>query len=128
MRRTDSGLDEFRRDRSQEKGSRQGGLLRKRSARQEERYDESLRSSDRYPDEQSRTSELDDRTRIFGPMNEVDDRTRVFRTTKQQEQLEEEYRRASYERRKVQSEDLQDDNTSDQLADDIPFSRFFRKN
>ncbi len=70
---------------------------------------------------------VDDRTRVYGPVSDVDDRTKVFRTAKQQEEYEENYRRASYERRKVQSPDLQDDNTSDQLSEDIPLSGLFRK-
>jgi hypothetical protein len=51
----------------------------------------------------------------------------VFRTERQQHQYEEEYRRTAFERRKVQSADLQDDNTSDQLSEDIPFSGLFRR-
>ena len=70
---------------------------------------------------------VDDRTRVYGPVSDVDDRTKVFRTARQQEEYEENYRRASYERRKVQSPDLQDDNTSDQLSEDIPLSGLFRK-
>ena len=76
---------------------------------------------------QGRSSGVDDRTRVYGPASDVDDRTRVFRTERQQQQYEEEYRRASFERRKVQSADLQDDNTSDQLSEDIPFSGLFRR-
>ena len=76
---------------------------------------------------QERAAGVDDRTRVYGPASDVDDRTRVFRTERQQQQHEEEYRRAAFERRKVQSADLQDDNTSDQLSEDIPFSGLFRR-
>ena len=76
---------------------------------------------------QERAAGVDDRTRVYGPASDVDDRTRVFRTERQQQQYEEEYRRAAFERRKVQSADLQDDNTSDQLSEDIPFSGLFRR-
>ena len=76
---------------------------------------------------QERAAGVDDRTRVYGPVSDVDDRTRVFRTERQQQQHEEEYRRAAFERRKVQSADLQDDNTSDQLSEDIPFSGLFRR-
>lgn len=76
---------------------------------------------------QGRPSGVDDRTRVYGPASDVDDRTRVFRTERQQQQYEEEYRRASFERRKVQSPDLQDDITSDQLSEDIPLSGLFRR-
>ena len=76
---------------------------------------------------QGRSSGIDDRTRVYGPASDVDDRTRVFRTERQQQQYEEEYRKAAFERRKVQSVDLQDDNTSDQLSEDIPLSGLFRR-
>ena len=76
---------------------------------------------------QGRSSGVDDRTRVYGPASDVDDRTRVFRTERQQQQYEEEYRKAAFERRKVQSVDLQDDNTSDQLSEDIPLSGLFRR-
>ena len=76
---------------------------------------------------QERAAGVDDRTRVYGPASDVDDRTRVFRTERQQQQHEEEYRRTAFERRKVQSADLQDDNTSDQLSEDIPFSGLFRR-
>lgn len=80
-----------------------------------------------YASGSSGSGGVDDRTRVYGPASDVDDRTKVFRTARQQEEYEENYRRASYERRKVQSPDLQDDNTSDQLSEDIPFSGLFRK-
>ena len=76
---------------------------------------------------QGRSSGVDDRTRVYGPASDVDDRTRVFRTERQQQKYEEEYRKAAFERRKVQSVDLQDDNTSDQLSEDIPLSGLFRR-
>ena len=76
---------------------------------------------------QGRSSGIDDKTRVYGPASDVDDRTRVFRTERQQQQYEEEYRKAAFERRKVQSADLQDDNTSDQLSEDIPLSGLFRR-
>ncbi len=76
---------------------------------------------------QGHPSGVDDRTRVYGPASDVDDRTRVFRTERQQQQYEEEYRKAAFERRKVQSADLQDDNTSDQLSEDIPLSGLFRR-
>lgn len=66
-----------------------------------------------------------DHTRVYGPVSDVDDRTRVFRTQRQQQQYEEQQRRASFERRRVQSQDLQDDNTSDQLSEDMPLSGLF---
>ncbi len=68
-----------------------------------------------------------DRTRVIGPASEVDDRTRVYKSTRQAEAEEEAYRQASYERRKVQSPELQEDSTSDQLSEDIPFSGLFNR-
>jgi hypothetical protein len=41
--------------------------------------------------------------------------------------MEEAYRQQLYERRRIQSEALQEDSTSDQLSEDLPFSRLFRK-
>ena len=88
--------------------------------------DRSTKMQDSSKD-QSHPSGVDDRTRVYGPASDVDDRTKVFRTERQQQQYEEEYRKAAYERRKVQSADLQDDNTSDQLSEDIPLSGLFRR-
>ena len=68
-----------------------------------------------------------DRTRVIGTRHEVDDRTRVYRTAGQQRELEESMKRKRFERRSVQSPDLADDNTSDQLSDDIPLSGLFRR-
>ena len=94
----------------------QGRLSQERSPRTQENYND-----------QGRPSGVDDRTRVYGPSSDVDDRTRVFRTERQQQKYEEEYRKAAFERRKVQSVDLQDDNTSDQLSEDIPLSGLFRR-
>lgn len=74
-----------------------------------------------------RSGSVDSRTRVFGPVDEVDDRTRVYRSAQQQEQYQRELNRVSYERRRVQSPDLQDGNTSDQLSDDIPLAGLFRR-
>ena len=41
--------------------------------------------------------------------------------------MEEAYRSQVYERRKVQSPELSQDSTSDQLSEDLPFSGLFRK-
>ena len=67
------------------------------------------------------------RTRVIGTRHEVDDRTRVYRTEEEQRRMEEEYRRQVYERKRVQSQSLQEDSTSDQLSEDLPFSKLFRK-
>ena len=75
------------------------------------------------PDAEDRTG----KTRVIGTRHEVDDRTRVYRSEEERRRMEEAYRARVYERRRVQSQDLQDDNTSDQLAEDLPFSGLFRK-
>ena len=67
------------------------------------------------------------RTRVIGTKHEVDDRTRVYRSEEEQRQMDEAYRRQVYERRRVQSRELSEDSTSDQLAEDLPFSSLFRK-
>ena len=68
-----------------------------------------------------------DRTRVIGTRHDVDDRTRVYRSEEEQRRMEEAYRQQLYERRRIQSEALQEDSTSDQLSEDLPFSRLFRK-
>ncbi len=68
-----------------------------------------------------------DQTIVLGSGHEVDDRTRVYRSEEQQKRMEEAYRRQVYERRRVQSQNLQDDSTSDQLSDDLPLSGLFGK-
>ncbi len=68
-----------------------------------------------------------DHTIVLGSEHEVDDRTRVYRSEEQQKRMEEAYRRQVYERRRVQSQNLQDDSTSDQLSDDLPLSGLFGK-
>ena len=70
---------------------------------------------------------VDDRTRVIGTGHEVDDRTRVYRTEEEKRRMEEAWRRQVYERRKVQSQELQDDSTSDQLSEDLPLSGLFRR-
>ena len=119
-----------------EEALRREEILRRRQSRPGDGYASRVRPSGMhpYPDQpspdrshQERAAGVDDRTRVYGPVSDVDDRTRVFRTERQQQQHEEEYRRAAFERRKVQSADLQDDNTSDQLSEDIPFSGLFRR-
>ena len=67
------------------------------------------------------------RTRVLGTRHEIDDRRRVYRTEEQQRRMEEAYRSQVYERRKVQSPELSQDSTSDQLSEDLPFSGLFRK-
>ena len=67
------------------------------------------------------------RTRVIGTKHEVDDRTRVYRSEEEQRRMEEACRRQVYERRRVQSQELRDDSTSDQLSEDLPFSGLFRK-
>ncbi len=70
---------------------------------------------------------VDDRTRVIGTSHEIDDRTRVYRSEEEKRRMEEAYRRQAYELRQVQSKELQEDSTSDQLSEDLPFSRLFRK-
>ena len=101
----------------EEELERREEALRRRESRQAERP-----SRQREYRQTERTS---DHTRVYGPVSDVDDRTRVFRTQRQQQQYEEQQRRASFERRRVQSQDLQDDNTSDQLSEDMPLSGLF---
>ena len=123
-------------EREEELIRREQALQRRESRQAERRQPERRQPEMRQAEEPVRRSQsagydapggVDDRTRVYGPVSDVDDRTKVFRTAKQQEEYEENYRRASYERRKVQSPDLQDDNTSDQLSEDIPLSGLFRK-
>jgi hypothetical protein len=64
---------------------------------------------------------------VIGTRHDVDDRTRVYRSEEEQRRMEEAYRQQLSERRRIQSETLQDDSTSDQLSEDLPFSRLFRK-
>ena len=71
--------------------------------------------------------EVDNRTRGAGSGYGVDDRTRVYRSEEEKRRMEEAYRRQAYELRQVQSKELQEDSTSDQLSEDLPFSRLFRK-
>ena len=70
---------------------------------------------------------VDDRTRVIGTSHEVDDRTRVYRSEEEQRRMDEAYRAQVYERRRVQSPELAEDSTSDQLSEDLPFSGLFRK-
>ena len=70
---------------------------------------------------------MDDRTRVIGTSHEVDDRTRVYRSEEEQRRMDEAYRAQVYERRRVQSPELAEDSTSDQLSEDLPFSGLFRK-
>ena len=65
------------------------------------------------------------RTRVIGTKHEVDDRTRVYRTEEEQRRMDEAYHRQVYERRRVQSQELLEDSTSDQLSEDLPFSSLF---
>lgn len=67
------------------------------------------------------------RTRVLGTRHEVDDRTRVYHTEEEKRRMEEAYRHQVYERRRVQSRELQEDSTSDQLSEDLPFSGLFRR-
>ena len=86
--------------------------------------------SDRNPPYAPARNASDDslqRTRVIGTRHEVDDRTRVYRTQEEQRKMEEAYRSQVYERRKVQSPELSQDSTSDQLSEDLPFSGLFRK-
>lgn len=68
-----------------------------------------------------------DRTIVVGSEHEIDDRTRVYRTEEERRRMEEAYRKQVYERRRVQSQELKEDSTSDQLSDDLPFSNLFGK-
>lgn len=101
----------------EEELERREEALRRRESRQAERPSRQR--------EYRQTERPSDHTRVYGPVSDVDDRTRVFRTQRQQQQYEEQQRRASFERRRVQSQDLQDDNTSDQLSEDMPLSGLF---
>ncbi len=85
-------------------------------------YKETGRSAQRLRPEDTNTPDRLDHTKVIGNRHEVDDRTRVYRSPEQQKKMEEDYRRQVYERRRVQSDELRDDNTSDQLSEDIPFS------
>lgn len=113
----------------EEELERREEALRRRESRQAERpsrqreYRQEERTSGQR--EYRQTERPSDHTRVYGPVSDVDDRTRVFRTQRQQQQYEEQQRRASFERRRVQSQDLQDDNTSDQLSEDMPLSGLF---
>ena len=65
------------------------------------------------------------RTRVIGTRHEVDDRTRVYRSEEEQRRMEEAWKKQVYERRRVQSRELAEDSTSDQLSEDLPFSGLF---
>lgn len=67
------------------------------------------------------------RTRVIGTRQEVDDRTRVYLSEEEMRRRDEAYRRQVYERRKVQSPQLGEDSTSDQLSEDLPLSGLFRR-
>ena len=126
--------------RQKELDEREEELIRREQAlqRRESRQAERRQSERRQPERRQPERRQPERRQAEEPVRRsqsagydtpggVDDRTKVFRTARQQEEYEENYRRASYERRKVQSPDLQDDNTSDQLSEDIPLSGLFRK-
>ncbi len=98
-----------------------------RLAREEERRYAANRSAARLSAPDAQAPDRLDHTKVIGTRHEVDDRTRVYRSPEQQKKMDEEYHRQVYERRRVQSDELRDDNTSDQLSEDIPFSGLFSR-
>ena len=79
-------------------------------------------------DRQASDRELSGHTRVIGTRHEIDDRTRVYRSEQERRRMEQAYQRQVYERRQVQSEELREDSTSDQLSEDLPLSGLFRRN
>ncbi len=120
LRRPRAGYVPYEADERARAAARQEADVRGRTAGSRQDADVGVRAAAPGP-------AVDDRTRVIGTSHEVDDRTRVYRTEEEQRRMDEAYRAQVYERRRVQSPELAEDSTSDQLAEDLPFSGLFRK-
>lgn len=107
-------------------GGRESGVPYQDAGASAAPYQGAVRPGVPYPGTAAQDDALG-RTRVIGTKHEVDDRTRVYRSEEEQRRMEEEYQRQTFERRQVQSRELQEDNTSDQLAEELPFSKLFKK-